>query len=160
MLPTLVQLPLLLGLYAALRDLSAHDAAFLAPWLWLADLHQPDVLAVAGVTLPGPLPVLAARAQWAQQRLFGATAGEEVPLGRSLAALASPCSCCGSGCPFRRGCACTGSRRARPGAPSSTGCGAPGGAPAPAPAPAGAAAGAANRAAPAGAAPGRAGTGP
>jgi YidC/Oxa1 family membrane protein insertase len=90
MLPTLVQLPLLFGLYAALRDLSAHDATFLAPWLWLKDLHQPDVLAVGGVTFPGPLPVLAAGAQWAQQRLLGPATAEGGAPGRHLTALISP----------------------------------------------------------------------
>lgn len=70
MLPLLLQMPILFGLYAALRDLSLHDTAFQAPWLWLHSLQRPDTILFAGRTLPGPLPVLAAGTQWAQQWLM------------------------------------------------------------------------------------------
>jgi YidC/Oxa1 family membrane protein insertase len=66
--PTLLQLPILFGVYAALRDLNAHDLAFSAPWLWLTSLNHPDVFHLGVLTLPGPLPLLVAGAQWLHQR--------------------------------------------------------------------------------------------
>ena len=92
---TLLQLPLLFALYAALRDLSAHDLSFQAPWLWLPGLHLPDALIVGGQTVPGPLPILAAAIQWAQQRLMPLPTGTgdappDAPAAPPLAAAIGP----------------------------------------------------------------------
>jgi YidC/Oxa1 family membrane protein insertase len=83
----LLQLPLLFALYAALRDLGAHDASFQAPWLWLHGLNDPDTLVLAGQALPGPLPVVAAAVQLLQQRVSAApaTEGSAPPLTAAIA---------------------------------------------------------------------------
>ena len=83
----LLQLPLLFALYAALRDLGAHEAIFQAPWLWLHGLNDPDTLVLAGQALPGPLPVVAAAVQLLQQRVSAApaTEGSAPPLATAIA---------------------------------------------------------------------------
>ena len=68
-LPLLIQMPVLFGLYAALRNLGLHEPAFQSPWLWLASLQRPDTWLFAGYVLPGPLPILAAVTQWVQLQL-------------------------------------------------------------------------------------------
>jgi YidC/Oxa1 family membrane protein insertase len=68
--PLVVQMPILFALYAALNALSHTDPAFQQPWLWIPNLAHPDVLVIAGVSIPFILPILTAATQWVQQRMM------------------------------------------------------------------------------------------
>jgi YidC/Oxa1 family membrane protein insertase len=68
--PLVVQMPILFALYAALMGLGATDSAFQQPWMWIPRLDHPDVLPIAGVSIPFILPILTAATQWVQQRMM------------------------------------------------------------------------------------------
>ncbi|WP_099189738.1 YidC/Oxa1 family membrane protein insertase [Tepidibacter mesophilus] len=66
-LPLLVQMPILIGLFSALRDPAKYvfgsQAAYNAidtSFLWLPNLSNPDVIMVGGFGLPWILPIIAA----------------------------------------------------------------------------------------------------
>ncbi|MCT4565167.1 MAG: YidC/Oxa1 family membrane protein insertase [Maledivibacter sp.] len=68
-LPLLVQMPILFGLFGALRDPLVYvfksDAALAAtatsaPFLWLQNLVDPDIFMIGSVAVPGILPIIAA----------------------------------------------------------------------------------------------------
>ena len=74
-LPLLLQMPVFFAFYWALINLGSDpelDPAFQGAFLWVANLAQPDVFHLPGVTfpLPGPLPLLAGVTQWVQQRMM------------------------------------------------------------------------------------------
>lgn len=68
--PLVVQMPILFALYAALNGLAHTDPTFQQPWLWIPRLDRPDVLLIAGVSIPFILPILTAGTQWVQQRMM------------------------------------------------------------------------------------------
>jgi YidC/Oxa1 family membrane protein insertase len=68
--PLLVQMPILFALYAALINLAVTNPAFQEPWMWIPNLAQPDVLLIAGISIPFILPILTAATQWVQQRMM------------------------------------------------------------------------------------------
>ena len=66
-LPLLIQLPILFGLFRVLRDpvdfVFGTEAAYLAAdqgFLWIQSMSAPDVITLAGLTLPYILPIIAA----------------------------------------------------------------------------------------------------
>ncbi len=68
--PLVVQMPILFALYAALMGLGAIDPAFQQPWMWIPRLDHPDILPIAGISVPFILPILTAATQWVQQRMM------------------------------------------------------------------------------------------
>ena len=68
--PLVVQMPILFALYAALIALSQTDPMFQQPWMWIPNLAHPDVIVIAGVSIPFILPILTAATQWVQQRMM------------------------------------------------------------------------------------------
>ncbi|HEX2516390.1 MAG TPA: YidC/Oxa1 family membrane protein insertase [Chloroflexota bacterium] len=68
--PLLVQMPILFALYAALINLATTNPAFSEPWLWIPNLAHPDVILIAGISIPFILPILTAGTQWVQQRMM------------------------------------------------------------------------------------------
>jgi YidC/Oxa1 family membrane protein insertase len=69
-LPLVVQMPILFALYAALNTLAHTDPTFQQPFLWVHQLNLPDVIVVAGLSIPFILPILTAASQWVQQRMM------------------------------------------------------------------------------------------
>lgn len=66
-LPMLIQLPVLFGLFAVLRDpvkyVFGTEAAFQAAdtgFLWISSITNPDVIAIGGFVVPFILPIIAA----------------------------------------------------------------------------------------------------
>jgi YidC/Oxa1 family membrane protein insertase len=68
--PLLVQMPVLFALYAALINLATTNPAFQEPWMWIPNLAHPDVIVIAGISIPFILPILTAGTQWVQQRMM------------------------------------------------------------------------------------------
>lgn len=89
-LPLLIQLPIIFGLFAALRDpakyvfagdAAAATAALSKGFLWVSDLANPDFLGpMLGINdgfmaaLPGILPIIAALTTWLQMHASGSGA--------------------------------------------------------------------------------------
>jgi len=67
MIPTMV---VLFGLYWALQHLAQYDEAFQQPFLWVPELNHPDVVTIAGLTLPGILPIAMAITQFFSSRMM------------------------------------------------------------------------------------------
>ena len=68
--PLVVQMPILFALYAALINLATTNPAFQEPWMWIPNLAHPDVILIAGISIPFILPILTAATQWVQQRMM------------------------------------------------------------------------------------------
>lgn len=91
-LPMLLQMPVMYGMYFALRELSESGVGaehFGEPFLWLPSLAQPDALSIGALHLPGFLTLLMAAAQWATATLAPPLAADpqQQAVGRATAAL-------------------------------------------------------------------------
>lgn len=79
-LPMLPTMPVLFGLYWALMNLTNSNAEgvcappcdpeFQKPFLWIPMLHQPDAIHLAGLPLPGILPILMAATQFLSSKMM------------------------------------------------------------------------------------------
>ena len=76
-LPLLIQMPILFGLFKALRDpvkfvfkTQASYAAADKGFLWIASLKQPDVIQIGSFTLPYIFPIIAALATFIYSKMM------------------------------------------------------------------------------------------
>lgn len=87
-LPLLIQMPILFGLFGALRnpieyvfkgDAALASIATDAPFLWLQNLINPDVFMIGNVAVPGILPIIAAATTYLSMNTMNAANQAEQP---------------------------------------------------------------------------------
>lgn len=87
-LPLLIQMPILFGLFGVLRNpleyvFSGNQAlttiATQAPFLWLNNLVDPDLISIAGIGIPGILPIFAAITTYLSMNSLQSNTGAEQP---------------------------------------------------------------------------------
>lgn len=88
-LPMLIQFPILIGLFGVLRNPLEYvfsgnaelaNAAINAPFLWLNNLVDPDLITIGGFGIPGILPILAAiTTYFSMNSMQPSTGGAEQP---------------------------------------------------------------------------------
>jgi YidC/Oxa1 family membrane protein insertase len=69
-LPMVPMMVILFGLYWALQNLSNQDEAFQQPFLWVPNLHTPDVIHLGEIPLPGLLPIMMAITQYFSSKMM------------------------------------------------------------------------------------------
>ena len=86
-LPMFIQFPILIGLFGVLRDpltyvfkgnAALNAVATQAPFLWLNNLVDPDLITISGFGVPGILPIIAAITSYFSMSSMQ-TAGQEQP---------------------------------------------------------------------------------